>query len=61
MKVGDLVTDAYWPPNARVSCITGIVVAVIDTVEIPPLIEVLWDNGKFSKTYQDELELINAD
>ena len=37
---------------------TGLVLQVIDDVEIPPLIEVLWEDGYVCRTYQDELVLV---
>jgi len=65
LKVGDLVTDidskpldAPGRPHELLRS-TGIVLAVIDDVEIPPLIEILWNNGYISKVYADELEVLN--
>ena len=56
MKVGDLVTGVDW--IATDASDTGLVLAVIRDVEIPPIIEVLWDNGVVSRTYQDELRIL---
>ena len=56
MKVGDLVTGVDWIASDAPD--TGLVLAVISDVEIPPLIEVLWDNGVVSRTYQDELRIL---
>ena len=65
MKVGDLVTESHWLSISARDCgvtpSTGIVIRVIDDVEVPPVVEVLWDQGNLSKTYQDELQVINAD
>lgn len=37
----------------------GLVLKVHDKVEIPPLIEILWAaTNTISKTYQDELEIL---
>lgn len=61
MKVGDLVRvccpldDVASEPFEG----SGIILAIHDDVEIPPLIEILWDNGHISKTYTDEVEVMN--
>ena len=55
MRVGDLVgPDDDWIEFPDV----GLVIGVDEEVEVPPLIEVLWDNGYISKTYQDELKVL---
>ena len=51
-KVGDLVCDI------DTSYETGIVIKEIYTVEIPPLLEILWDSGIFAKCYEDDIEVI---
>ena len=56
MKVGDLVMDADGL-SAQMPGSPGIVIAVHDDVEIPPLVEILWNNGYISKAYADELEV----
>ena len=33
----------------------GIILSIRNDVEIPSLVEVLWDNGHISRVYQDEL------
>ena len=53
MNVGDLVHAIDEVQD------TGIILRVIDNVEIPPLIEILWDTGYISKAYEDDLVLIN--
>mgnify|MGYP005838175707 CR=1 FL=1 len=56
MQVGDLVLcHEYGFTDKDI----GIVLDVLADVEIPPLIEVLWDNGYVSRVYQDELEVLN--
>jgi hypothetical protein len=60
MKVGDLVIaeEAGIHYIADNPTMTGLVLAIIEDVEIPPLIEVMWDNGYVSRTYQDELKVL---
>tara|TARA_Y100000034_G_C6865141_1_gene394211 strand:+ start:532 stop:705 length:174 start_codon:yes stop_codon:yes gene_type:complete len=54
MKVGDLVCDI-----TDIDAGVGIVIAVIKNVEIPPLVEILWDNGYICKVYQDDLKVLS--
>ena len=37
---------------------TGLVLAIINDVSIPPLIEVHWDNGYISKVSEDDITVI---
>jgi hypothetical protein len=56
MRVGDLVG----PVDEMIEFPdTGIVVSVDDSVEVPPIVEVLWDNGYISRTYSDELTILS--
>jgi hypothetical protein len=63
MKVGDLVSDlreVHWDVvNHPQSIGVGIVTNIIDDVEIPPMIEVMWDNGYISKVSKDELSVLS--
>jgi len=61
MKVGDLVRVCCPLDDVTVEPFesSGIILAIHDNVEIPPLIEILWDNGYISKTYTDEVEVMN--
>ena len=59
MKVGDLVRgwqhkDAN--PDAEQ---VGIIVEVIDHVEVPPVCKVLWQDGDIVKEWTDDLEVID--
>ena len=36
----------------------GVVVKVHDQVEVPPLIEILWQHHGLSKCYADDVELV---
>ncbi len=56
MKVGDLVYDTGYGEGWTSP---GIVLAILNNVEIPPLVEILWSNGYISRTYADELEVCN--
>ena len=58
MKVGDLVQhideDAYDT--------IGIILRIIDDVEIPPLVEILWNTTfVISKVYPDDLIFISSE
>jgi hypothetical protein len=57
MRKGDLVTDISADTDSD-SLETGIVLNIMRNVEIPPLIEVLWDTGAISRTYSDDLRLL---
>ena len=61
MKVGDLVripVDWGSPLFGREGSI-GIVIEVIDHIEVPPVVKVLWQDAVIDKEWTDELELIN--
>tara|TARA_A100001011_G_scaffold263820_1_gene272441 strand:+ start:502 stop:672 length:171 start_codon:yes stop_codon:yes gene_type:complete len=51
MEVGDLVANKNDDE-------TGIVIRVITDVEIPPLIEIMWEDGSISRTYEDDLKIL---
>ena len=60
MRVGDLVVDPGSALNdSKCYSVSGIVISVISDVEVPPLIEVLWDDGNVSRQYSDDLEILN--
>jgi len=50
MKVGDLVQGLH-------SSDVGIVIEVIDHIEVPPVVKVLWPDGTIDKEWTDELQL----
>jgi hypothetical protein len=57
MKAGDLVQPVLgkdFPEEPQV----GIVIEVIDDVEVPPVCKVLWSVGIVDKEWTDELEVI---
>jgi len=59
MKVGDLVTDidtGNWVPDVPMS---GVILSIDRRVEVPPLLEVLWDSGYISKCYSDDVYLVD--
>ena len=57
MKVGDLVVDVYEDEPKEL----GLILRVIDTVEIPPLLEILWQSSyTVSKTYRDDLVVVSS-
>ena len=58
MKVGDLVLGSFEDED-DLWLGAGVVLSVRNDVEIPPLIEVMWDSGYISSVYQDELKIVN--
>ncbi|HIE84023.1 MAG TPA: hypothetical protein EYQ00_09360 [Dehalococcoidia bacterium] len=56
---GDMVRPNYDPENWESG--TGIVLRVLTNVEVPPLIEVMWEEGLVNRTYEDELVVIRED
>ena len=63
MKTGDIVAsldlDPWNEEMTTISNTTGLVIRVIQDVEYPPLIEVLWNDGYISRVPQDELAVLN--
>ena len=59
MKIGDLVRPRSLPvgvtPLVEGDWI-GIVVEVIDHVEVPPVVKVMWHDGFIGKEWTDELD-----
>jgi hypothetical protein len=58
MKVGDLVrsvTHGILVQSHRV----GIVIEVIDHIEVPPVVKILWPGGGIDKEWTDELEKVS--
>ncbi len=56
MKVGDLVRSIIdGPPLGNDSADVGIVIDVIDHIEVPPVVKVLWSDGTIDKEWTDEL------
>ena len=58
MKVGDLVWGREHEEfvNGDLVDDIGIVIEVIDHIEVPPVVKVLWSNGTIDKEWTDELE-----
>ena len=58
MRVGDLVqpaTGKEFPEEPQI----GIIIEVIDHIEVPPVCKVWWQTGVIDKEWTDELEVIN--
>ena len=56
MQVGDLVRSIIdGPPLGNDSAGVGIVIDVIDHIEVPPVVKVLWSDGTIDKEWTDEL------
>ena len=61
MKAGDLVRSIFdGPPLGNNLTDVGIVIEVIDHIEVPPVVKVLWSNGTIDKEWADELQLASA-
>ena len=58
MKVGDLVR-----PHPDVFCdivgTIGIIIEVINGIEVPPVCKVFWQYGTIDKEWTDDLEVIS--
>ena len=60
MKVGDLVRLIVdGPPLGNDSINVGIVIDVIDHIEVPPVVKVLRSDGTIDKEWTDDLEVID--
>ena len=56
MKVGDLVRGLFvLDEEQRV----GIVIEVIDHIEVPPVVKVLWPDGVIDKAWTDDIEVVS--
>ena len=58
MKIGDLVQPVAGREFTQEPQV-GIVLEVIDDVEVPPVVKVLWRGGHIGKEWTDELEVVN--
>ena len=57
MKVGDLVQPTLgreFPEEPQI----GIIIELIDQIEVPPVCRVLWGDGIVEKDWADELEKV---
>lgn len=58
MKVGDLVQPVLgreFPQEPQI----GIIIEVIDDIEVPPVVKILWPGGVIDKEWTDELEVVS--
>ena len=62
MKVGDLVWGREHEEfvNGDLVDDIGIVIEVIDHIEVPPVVKVLWSTGTIDKQWTDELQLAST-
>ena len=62
MKVGDLVWGREHEEfvNGDLVDDMGIIIEVIDHIEVPPVVKVLWSNGTIDKEWTDELEVFRS-
>ncbi len=54
MKTGDLVA------SLDIDDLIGIIIEVINDLEVPPVARVLWQDGNIFKVWSDDLEVING-
>lgn len=60
MKIGDLVRTIYdGEPLGNDLIDFGIIIEVVDHVEVPPVVKILWSSGKIDKEWTDDLEVIS--
>jgi len=57
MKIGDLVRCL--PDVLSDESRVGIVIEVIDDIEVPPVVKILWPDGIIDKEWTDELEMLS--
>jgi len=57
MKVGDLVWGREHEESVDGDLVddVGIIVEIIDHIEVPPVVKVLWSDGTINKEWTDEL------
>jgi hypothetical protein len=60
MKVGDLVWGREHEEFVDGDLVDdiGIIIEVIDHIEVPPVVKVLWSNGSIDKEWTDELLVV---
>lgn len=59
MKVGDMVQPILgkeFPQELQL----GIIIEVIDHIEVPPVVKILWQDGVIDKEWTDDIEVISA-
>ena len=68
MKVGDLVTrKPEWGEWVKYNpwMITekdlevGMIIEVVDHIEVPPIVKIMWPDGSVEKDRTDELKVVN--
>jgi|LWDU01.1.fsa_nt_gi hypothetical protein len=58
MKIGDMVQPILgkeFPQELQI----GIIIEVIDHIEVPPVVKILWQDGVIDKEWTDDIEVIN--
>lgn len=60
MKVGDLVFGRWHNVTNGQDLVAefGLIVEVIDHIEVPPVCKVLWGSGDIDKEWTDDLEVL---
>ena len=59
MKVGDLVKGWQRENSDPDSEKVGIIIEVIDHIEVPPVCKVFWESGYIDKEWTDDLTVCN--
>ncbi len=59
MKVGDLVHHSADAQMAGDDISVGIIIEVIDHVEVPPAVKILWQDDSIDKEWTDDIEVIS--
>jgi len=59
MKIGDMVQPILgkeFPQELQL----GIIIEVIDHIDVPPVVKILWQDGVIDEEWTDDIEVINA-
>ena len=59
VKVGDLVRGWYHDVIDPDTTQLGIIIEVIDHIEVPPVCKVLWSSGEIDKVWTDDIDIID--
>ena len=61
MKVGDLVKnyEISFLDGTALDPDIGLVIEMIDHIEVPPVVKVMWPDGSIEKDWSDELEVLD--
>ena len=62
MSPGDLIQDSDWAVEGfdNITKSTGIILRVLNNVDVSPMFEIMWDTGVISRVFKLDIELVNA-